>query len=719
MQLIAGNDTIMQHVGIDGIFSFQFATPTQIQLTTSHIGYETDVLDMHVSNDTALTIVLRFSGIELGEMVVTARSTALIGHSGFGAISLSTERMSNLPSMTGTPDINRILQLMPGVQHAGEANGHLHVRGADPGHTLMLYNTVPIYGTSHLLGIFPFINVDHLDRVIFDKAGRNAQFGNRLGATVQTVSPNEIPDEFSVRGNVGLIASQLTVSSPLGDNVGLVVSGRQTYVDWLIAPLVSSGGDDNTLENFGYSFNDANLTLMFRPNERHSVDLNAFVSGDRFTVGDEFMLLDARMLWGNQLASLGWTYQPRQGVRISSDVYVSRFANFLEITQAGLDLSIASEVLDVGANVEAEFELFSMPFVAGFQYANYRVNPQELASKTLPVPFENNAVSSQFFSTYLRAKPALNENFSLDAGLRLGVYHINNSNARADVQLEPRIGLLFSDNNRWTAYVSYARKSQRLHLISTSSIGFPTDFWVASSEGVPVSLANNFSIGSNFRILPNLELSVGGFYSRMSNLLHYPLNILQFNEKTTFGNDVYVGRGRAHGAEFMLSRTGRLSGWISYTLSRSDRQFSEINDGQRFPSKFDRRHNLSAVAIYRINDRWTASVVQIFTSGSRFTTPTSWYFINNNPVKEYGKHNNSTMPSYIRTDVSVDFRINRTRRGGENILNFSVYNVFAVRNPIYVMLDVRPSETGNTVQVVPRYRTIYTILPSISWRFRF
>jgi len=659
MQLIVAGDTMMHHVRSDGNFSFQVAPMSHVQLITSHVGFGVDIREFELRRDTTLNIVLHFSSLELDEAVVTARSQALIRSSELGVISLSGERLSNIPSIMGAPDINRILQLMPGVQHAGEANGHLYVRGADPGHNLMLYNNVPVYGTSHLFGLFPFFNVDHVDRVRFDKSGREAQFGNRLGATVQCLSPNENPNDFSIRGNAGLLASQITVSSPIGKNVGLIVSARQTYVDQIVGRLMDNL-NENSIDNFGYSFTDANFTLMFRPNERHSIDVNAFLSGDRFSIEDSRMLVDMRMRWGNQLASVNWNYLLNENVNIHTDVYFSHYANHLQVNQADLDLQIDSDLLDLGFNTSVDFELFSIPFSAGVQYSNFRVRPQELFSETLPVPLQNNVVNSQFTSAFLLGKYPISEKFSLDAGIRLGFY-TTDDDKKNDFRLEPRIGFNFT-NERWSAYLSYARKSQKLHLITTSSVGFPTDFWIASSKSVPVSLADNFSMGATYKILPRLELNAGMFYCRMNNLVHYPFNVLQFNQMTNFGNDLYVGRGRSRGVELMLTKTGRLSGWISYTLSRSERQFDEIDNGRIFPSKFDRRHDFSAVATYRINERWTAGATQVFASGSRFTTPTSWYFINNNPVKEYGRHNNATMPNYIRTDISVDFTINRTVR---------------------------------------------------------
>ncbi len=721
VQLITGKDTLIRYTDSDGVFSFRIAPSQQIQLITSHIGFYTDYKFLDISSDLAIDIILLPVSVQLSEAVVTARSKALVSNSEHGAINLNSQKLNQIPSAMGVPDMIKVLQLMPGVQNSGEANGYLYIRGGDPGHNLMLYNDVPVYGMSHLMGIFPFYNTDHIDRIHFDKPGCETQFGNRLGATVQAISPDLLPTRFTVKGNVGLAASQLTVGSPLGKKAGLILSGRQTYVDQIITPIINStASSENRIDDLGYSFSDANLTLMLHPGKDHRVAVNAFASGDRFNIIEDRMLLDGTMKWDNYIASATWDWQLGQDVKLSQEVYFSCYTNHLQVQQASVGVRVQSEVLDWGFHNRAGFKLASIPFMAGVQYANYHVRPQEFSSSQLTNISEadNNTIDAQYLSAYLQSKPQLGEYLSLDLGLRMGFYANEGDNRKTDYQLEPRVSLNFTDGYKWAAYLSYARKSQYLHLITTSSVGFPTDFWIATSEGIPTELADNFSIGSGYKIFPRMELTTGVFYNRLSNLVQYPFSILQFNEITNFSNDLFVGKGKAYGAEFMLKKTGRLSGWVSYTWSKSDRQFDGIDNGQSFPSKFDRRHNLSAVASYEISKRWSAGITQVYTSGNRFTAPTSWYFINNNPVKEYGKYNNAQMPEYMRTDISVDFYFKKTSQR-ESILNFSVYNLFAVDNPIYVILDVSSNETGSKIKVKPRYKSLYSILPSIGWRFKF
>ena len=713
--LVSGADTLAANTDLDGFFSFLMTPSYDVWLMVSYVGYEKQSRKLNVLSDLSVDIIMNPSTVQLGDVVVEARSTALAGNSEQGTVTLNSKKLDKIPSVLGVPDMIRILQLMPGVQNSGETNGYLYVRGADPGHNLMLYNDVPVYGMSHLLGIFPFYNADHIDRIHFDKSGNKAQYGNRLGATVQALTPDRLPDSLSVKGNIGLVASQATISCPLGKKAAVVFSGRQTYIDQIITPLLNQSDDEDDIDDLGYSFSDANLTLLFKPNEKHDIDINAFISSDHFSIAEDRMLLDGKLKWSNHLASASWTWTT-PGITFKHFLYLSEYANKLRIEQASINLSVQSKVMDWGFHSSAGFTVMNIPFTAGVQFADYHVRPQEITSSQLSNVGNINRVNASQISAYVQARPQLNDYLHLDMGLRTGWYSNNGKNT--DFRLEPGISLNYSTPNKFNAYLSYARKSQYLHLITTSSVGIPTDFWIATSEGVPVEQADIFSAGTGYKMRPQLEITTGLFYSRLHNLAQYPFSIIQFNEITSFGEDLYTGKGKSYGAELMIKKTGRLSGWISYTLSKSDRQFDEIDNGQAFPSKFDRRHNLSLVANYEISERWSAGLTQIYASGSRFTAPTSWYFINNNPVKEYGRYNNAQMPDYVRTDISVDFFIRKTTRR-ESVLNLSVYNLLAVDNPIYVILDISASPTGNRIKVKPRYQKLYTILPSIGWRFKF
>ena len=716
--LMSEKDSLVTNTDMEGFFSLQLSPSPRVQLIVSYVGYDTQYKYLEISSDVSLNVVMTSSTVQLNDVVVVARSKAMVGNTEQGEINLNSKKLDKIPSVLGVPDMIKILQLMPGVQNSGEANGYLYVRGADPGHNLMLYNDVPVYGMSQLLGIFPFYNADHTDRIHFDKSGRKTQYSNRLSATIQAITPDQLPDSLSVKGNIGLVASQATIGIPIGKKAALMLSGRQTYIDQIITPLLNKSADkekEKDMDNLGYSFSDANLTFLIKPNDKHHIDINAFTSNDRFSITEERMLLDGKLKWNNHIASATWSWTPRPKLEFKQSVYLSAYTNKLQVEQASINLMVQSKVMDWGFNSSVGFLLKKIPFTAGLQYANYLVRPQEISSGQLSnTANTDNKTSARHISAFIQGKPRLSEYMYLDIGIRAGLY----AYGKSDFRLEPSISLIYSDDHRLNAYLSYSRKNQYLHLITTSSVGIPTDFWIATSEGVPTEVADNFSVGAGYKIRPRMELTAGAFYNRLLHLVQYPFSIMQFNEITSFGNDLFTGKGKAYGVELMLKKTGRFSGWISYTLSKSDRQFDEIDHGKRFPSKFDRRHNLSLVANYEISPKWSAGFTQIYASGNRFTAPVSWYFINNNPVKEYGSYNNAQMPDYVRTDISVDFFIRKTARR-ESILNLSVYNIFAVDNPIYVILDISASSTRNEIEIKSRYKRLYSILPSVGWRFKF
>ncbi|NDV65684.1 TonB-dependent siderophore receptor [Bacteroides sp. 224] len=659
----------------------------------------------------------------LEETVVIARSKNLIRTTEGGKINLTTDNLHQVPSLLGTPDIIKVLQLMPGVQNSGESNGHLYVRGTDPGHNLILFDEAPIYGTSHLLGIFPFFNTDHAKRVEFDKTGTNAQYSSKLGATLKAISNNQLPEAFSISGNIGLLASQLHTEIPIGKKTALYLSGRQTYVDQVLMPIIESmTSDEDEISDLTYNFSDVNVSLLTKPAPKHQVQVNAFFSKDRFGMKEKESLLDGSMKWTNLTASATWNWEIDAQRNFKQAVYFSQYDNKLFINQATINLDVQSDIKDWGANNTFEFELLRIPLQTGMQFSGYRVSPQKIFANqfTENIPQPDNRVDASLLSLFLQGQPQLTSKLRAEMGIKFNYYHSTHASKKKNsfTHIEPRISLHYAPNTSFNSYVAYACKHQYINLITTSSVGFPTDFWIASSGDIPAQQGHHFSIGSVYKPLYNIEVSANLFYYQLNRLIEYPFNVLQFNEIGSFDDDIYTGKGKSYGLECMVRKTGRLSGWISYTLSRSDRTFSEINENRTFPSKFDRRHNLSAVASYRLSPKWNAALTQVFASGSRFTIPTSWYFINNNPVKEYGDYHNAKMPDYIRTDISFDYFLKKTEQK-ESVLNFSIYNALGVVNPIYVVLDVETSETGNQIKPRARYKKLYTILPSVSWRFKF
>nr|WP_154781748.1 TonB-dependent receptor [Flavobacterium sp. LC2016-13] len=705
----------------DTLGNFSGSIPLgKIKLTINQLGYIHKSIDFDFLKDTLISITLEKDISLLKEVIIEndkkSGVTALSG----GKLSFNLKELSSVPTSLGTTDIIKILQLMPGVQNSGDANGYLYVRGGDPGHNAILYDGTPVYGMSHLLGIFPFYNTDHIKEVEFDKSSSNSKYGGRLSSTTLLIPNKKIPSEFAIQGNLGILASQLTLAVPVNEKTGVYISGRKTYIDEVVAPLVNSGSNSNDVQDMKYGFSDGNITFISQVSKNNLLSVDAFISSDDLKINDNNLTLKTNMKWSNLTVSptLVTTFSPKTSM--SNSVYFSKYSNDLNMEQATIQFGVSSYVKDFGFNNAFKYWIKNIPVESGFQYVHHNLQPQNInvenftdSSNTT----QNNIINANEAAVFTTIKPKLTDHLNAELGLRINYYTSGSNDSY--LHFQPRVLLNYLANEKYSFYGSYNRQYQYLSLITTSSVGIPTDFWIASSDGIKPQTSDEFSVGSNQNISRNLSSSFGGFYRSMKNLLEYPYGITQFNEITTFKNDLLVGKGKAYGFEMMLRKNnGKFNGWISYTLSWSDRNFDKLNNGNTYFAKYDRRHNLSLVGMYDLNQKWNFGVTQIFSSGNRFTMPTSWYFINNNPVKEYSEYNNAQMPNYIRTDLSVNYFFLKTNKK-ESALNFSIYNTFNLDNPIYVVLDVQVNNDKNTVVVKQDKKVLYRILPSISWRFKF
>ncbi|NRS87323.1 hypothetical protein HNQ02_000223 [Flavobacterium sp. 7E] len=689
----------------------------------SFIGFVMQNLNNDLQINTSLNFILEKESSSLKEVVILSNSKKMLSISSGNSLTFIPEKLTSVPSIMGVPDIIKLLQLTPGVQNSGDANGYLYVRGSDPGHNLMLYAATPVYGMAHLLGVFPFYNADHVQEVQFDKSNSNARNGGRLSATVAVSPTNKIPTDFLVKGSLGLLASQATIAIPINTKMGLYLSGRKTYIDEIIAPLFDSSekNKNSDTKDLKYSFGDGNLTFIAAISKKHLFTVDAFVSVDVLGIADSNLALNANLKWSNMAVSPTWKYQFSKGAVMTNSVYFTQYENNLSMEQASAQLNISSYVKDFGFSSAVKYTINNILFETGLQYSTYELQPQKIdvsnlsASTIKQQPIINKANN---LAIYTAAKPQLSNKWFAELGLRIN-YYSSNQGKTTYLRAEPRLLLNYIPHQNSSFFASYTRQNQYLNLITTSSVGIPTDFWIATSDGIPAQSSNEFSVGYNQKIKKQFDFSLNTFYRTMNNLIEYPYGVTQFNEITTFKNDVLVGKGESYGLEWMLKKdSGKFKGWLSYTLSWSNRQFDQINDGERYFAKYDRRHNLAIVGTYDLNLKWNFGITQIYSSGNRFTTPTSWYFINNNPVKEYGKYNNAQMPNYIRTDLSVNYYFIKTR-DKESALNFSVFNTFNIENPIYTVLNVAIDEDKQKIEVTPERKTLYSILPSISWRFKF
>lgn len=715
-------DTNNQHYNSvsDTLGSFTAKLPSGlVKIAVNHFGYLEKTLIFDCKNDTIISVILEKDVSFLKEVVISNNKKNSITNLSGGRLSFNLKELAVVPTVLGTTDIIKILQLTPGVQNSGDANGYLYVRGGDPGHNSILYDGTPIYGMSHLLGVFPFYNTDHIREVEFDKSSSNAKYGGRLSSTTLLIPNKKIPPQFTIQGNIGLLASQATLGIPISEKSGITISGRKTYIDEIIAPILKSGSKNNDVQDMKYGFLDGNITFVTEISKNSLFTVSAFSSTDKLQINDSNLALRTSLKWSNLNISPTLFTKLSSKISMLNAIYYTRYTNELNMEQSTIGMGVSSFVEDFGFTNSINYLVKETPFESGLQYVYHNLQPQKIQIENLSstnITEQNPLIKANEFAVFTTAKPKLLDNLIAELGLRINYY---NSGAKSYLHFQPRVVLNYYRDRNLSFYASYNRQNQYLNLITTSSVGIPTDFWIASSDGIPAQSSNEFALGSNQTISKSITSSFGAFYRSMNHLLEYPYGVTQFNEISTLKNDLLEGKGKAYGLEIMLKKNkGKFKGWLSYTLSWSDRNFEKLNGGNTYYAKYDRRHNLSLVGTYDLNSKWSFGFTQIFSSGNRFTMPTSWYFINNNPVKEYSEYNNAQMPNYIRTDLSVNYFFIKNAKK-ESALNFSIYNTFNIENPIYVVLNVVVNENKDSVVVKPEKKVLFRILPSISWRFKF
>ena len=642
-----------------------------------------------------------------------------------GKITLHAEGTKSIPALSGTPDILKMLELTPGVQTSGEGKSNIYVRGGDPGQTLLLYAGIPIYTPGHVLNIFPFFNSDHLSAVELIKGGVHSAYGNFLSGVILSKPKENVPLKTSLKGNVGFLASQATVELRINEKIGAYVSARKTYLDLLLNPLLNVAfgqGVKNKIEDMSYDFYDINTTVIGQLSENNKLSFNLFAGKDQLKLAEQFIGMDGSIDWGNVALSGKLEMKLKKDLKFEQQITYSRFQNELNVSLSEMKAETFSKIVSLGYDNKLNYVIKNLPFESGVQYKHYQLFPQEFDMRKSGLIFQdvsfgqNDAHSLALFTT-----TTLNffSRLILEPGIRYNFFHSELSTLETNKNfhhLDFRLFARYQLSELQFLRATLSRNSQYVSKLFPSSAGLPTDFWVAASSEMKPQYGSEISFGYYHAFSDGMyELSSDIYFRNTTNSVEYNQNFIE-NDNAPFTERVLLGTGRAYGIELMLKKNfGHFSGWLSYSLGRSERKLSEINNGETFPARHDRTHDFSFTGNYHFNEKWDLSFTQILATGNAYTAPTSWYFINNTPVKEYGKYNNARLPYYHRTDIGLNYWFKK-----DNGINLSVYNLFAIKNPLYVNLVVNQVEDAkDRVNITMKKRSLFTIMPSIGWRFKF
>ncbi len=705
---------------------------SEYKIRFQYIGYEPRTITVNLTANQVIDIELKEKIVELGNIVVTGeRADKNVTSVEMGNVKLTPKQIESIPVLFGEHDILKTIQLMPGVKSAGEGNSGFYVRGGGIDQNLILLDEAPVYNASHLLGFFSVFNSEAIKSANLMKGSIPAEFGGRASSVFDIKMKEGNMKKFGVTGNIGLISSNLAVEGPIKKDKGsFIVSGRRTYADMF---LVFSKKED--IKNTTLYFYDLNLKSNYKINKNNRIYLSGYFGRDNFGYAKEF-----GFDWGSITGTLRWNHSFSGKLFSNTSFIVSNYSYNINIFDAA-DILIRSEINDI--NLKQDFTFYANAqntLKFGGNVIFHNVLPGEITVSE-GFSLESDKISRRRaieWAGYISNSQQISERFKVYYGLRLALFSnvgpgefyefdeagklINTINkehfgiVKTQGGLEPRIGLNYTINRKSSLKASYNRIYQFLHLLSNSTTTTPTDLWLPSSNNVKPQISDQISLGYFRNFKENeYETSLEIYYKDLKNQIDYK-NGAELVYNATVESELVFGRGWAYGAELMVKRNfGRLNGWVSYTWAKTMRQFDLINEGNPFPARHDRTHDLSVVGMFDITRKLKLSATWIFYTGNAVTFPSGKYEIEGQTVAYYTERNGYRMPNYHRFDLGLTWQRKKTERF-ESSWNFSVYNVYARENAYFI--DFRESEENPNITEAVQF-AIFKVIPSVSYKFKF
>ncbi len=723
-------------------------------MDVSYIGFATQSKSIALNENTRLDIELIGEGKQLEEVVINATKE----EEGVKAMEMSTNRLDmktiiKMPAFLGEADVIKSLQQLPGVSTVGEGASGFNVRGGSVGQNLILLDEASVYNSSHLLGFFSVFNPDAVKDTKLYKGAIPAQFGGRISSLLDVRMKEGNNKNYEVNGGVGTIFSRAAVEGPLfKGNGSFIVAGRRSYADILARPFV-----DVLQEGGALNFYDFTGKANYNINSRNRIFVSGYTGRDKF-----FFDKSQGFSWGNNTGTIRWN-------KIFND---RLFANFSGIfSQYDYSLQFGENDRD---NFSWKSSIRNLTFKPTFSYFADTNNEISFGAEVNYYSFEpanaygtsnGNRIDISLpekynleSALYLGNSQHLSSKISIEYGLRYSYfagygpgteYTYNDTipgRRRTPIaeetipkgettstyhNFEPRFSFKAELNEGSSVKASYTRMAQYLHLISNTTASNPLDVWTPTSNNIKPELADQWVLGyfKDFGRDRKFEFSVEAYYRKTQNQIDYidgaDLLINQYIE-----GDLLTGVGRAYGMEFYLQKkVGKFTGWVAYTLARTELKVDGINRNEWYAARFDQTHNVKLTGFYDINTRWSVSTNFTFVSGTPSTFPTSRYMVQGMliPYNALNSRNNVRLPAYHRLDLSFRLEGKTVKRNGNARKNsdywvFGVYNLYARKNPfsIYFTQGKERVAQGAPINSEARQLSIIgTVIPSVSYNFKF
>lgn len=710
-----------------GFFSLSIPVADSVRIGYRFVGYRPLSETLPGKQDRLRTVRLEVSTLNSVE-IRDNREEKVSEGARMSSVVLDQQTIEKVPTLLGENDVLRALQLMPGVQSPGDAGVGFYVRGGGPDQNLILLDGAPLYNASHLFGFFSVFNTDAINRVELIKGGFPARYGGRLSSVIDIQMKEGNLKKYAVEGSVGILSGRLMVEGPIvKDKVSFMVSGRRSWFDLFSAPISKAINGTPV----GYYLTDVNAKINWKINNRHRIFLSGYFGEDKLYGGTGYKdstfrdKSKFRMSWGNISSSLRWNYV------ISPKLFMNTTATFTQYKyRIGYDYeafnkdvktedfgsSMGSRIQDWSGRVDFNWYPVSnhkVQFGAYYIYHTFVPGTTELRSGNNTSRTGASDIFSHETQLYVEDEFKLFKRLTLNVGVHGSTFHVKN---KTFWSVQPRVSAGVKIIEGLAVKASYSEMAQYIHLLSNPGISLPTDLWLPVTDQIKPMLSRQAALGI-FKDWDNLfSTSIEGYYKTMDNVIDYRNGANIFIADDTWEKQLTQGKGESYGLEFMLRRsTGKLTGWIGYTLSWNWRKFADLNYGEKFPYRYDRRHDFEIFLNYEINKNIDISATWTYGTGNAFTMITgsmlyesplsgspSW-----EPVGYFDRRNDKRMRAYHRLDLSVNFK--KDKKWGQRIWNVSIYNVYNRQNPFFYMPG-----SGNKMKQV----SILPIIPSVSYIFK-
>jgi len=695
-------------------------------VVVSQVGYETLVQKIKLDSSQTINFSLQTKNVLKEVVVESSRKNDNLTKAQMGTETINMAAISKVPVIFGEKDLLKTIQLLPGVKSAGEGNSGFFVRGGGADQNLILLDEAPVYNATHLLGFFSTFNSDAIKDATIIKGNSASQYGGRLSSVLDVKMKEGNNQDYVVNGGIGLISSKVSVEGPLQKNKSsFILSGRRTYADMFLKAT------EKFKDNILY-FYDLNAKANYQIDAKNKIYVSGYFGRDELGLGQEFGID-----WGNKTGTIRWNRIISNKLFLNTSLIYSDYNYNVKLKNGETNFNINSNIKDV--NLKQDYTFYANgtnTLRFGFNTILHTITPSTFSGTVI------NSVSKEGRNglenaLYLTNNYRASNQITIDYGVRLSMYTLmggdvyniyengvinssiklnKSSFGKTYVNPEPRITTNYRISDETSIKAGYARNVQHLHLLSNSVASSPSDQWIGNSYNIKPEIADQISVGYVTKVFKsNFEFTTEAYYKYLQNQIDYK-DGAEINTVSDVESVLLYGIGRAYGLEFLLKKKeGRLTGWIGYTLSKTERKIEGINENNWYNARQDRTHDISVVGIYDLNSKWSISGVFVYNTGDAVTYPTGKYTIQGQTLYQYAARNANRMPAYHRLDFSATYEKNKTKRM-HGSWNFSLYNVYGRENAFRISFKDDPNDPTRT-QII---RTaLFKWVPSVTYQFKF